>query len=68
MSSRRLVISDMELDALAESPVIARDAWCIRRHEELEAAGELPTIPAQALAALRRNHDRYTNDGVRRGR
>lgn len=67
MSSRRLAISDEALDALAESPVIARDAWCQRRHEELAAEGALPTIPAKALAALLRNHNRYTNDGVRRG-
>lgn len=67
MSSRRHVITDMELDALAESPVIARDAWRMRRHEELAAEGALPTIPAEALTALRRNHNRYTNDGARRG-
>lgn len=53
MSARRLVISDEALDALAESPVIARDAWCMRRHEELAAEGALPTIPAEVLAALR---------------
>jgi hypothetical protein len=53
VSSRRHVITDEALDALAESPVIARNAWCIRRHEELAAEGALPTIPAEALAALR---------------
>ena len=66
--TRLYAATDVELDQLASMPVIRRDAWCIRRHEELAAEGALPTIPAKALAALRRNHDRYTNDGVRRGR
>lgn len=60
-------VSDVELEHLASMPVIARDAWCLRRNEELEAAGALPTIPAAALAALQRNHDRYTWTGDVRG-
>lgn len=67
MSSRRLIITDGALDALAEPTVVVRDAWCQRRHEELAAEGALPTIPAEALAALVANHDRYTNEGTLRG-
>lgn len=67
MSRPRHIISDEALDALAGSLVVVRDAWCMRRHEELAAKGALPTIPAEALAALQRNHDRYTNSGDLRG-
>lgn len=67
MSRPRHLISDEALDALAESLVIVRDAWCQRRHEALAAEGALPTIPAEALAALQANHNRYTNSGDVRG-
>jgi len=62
-----LVVSDEALDALAESPVAARETWCQRRHAELAAMGALPKVHAEALAALVANHNRYTNHGVRRG-
>lgn len=65
--TRPYAVSDVELEHLATMPVIARDAWCIRRHEELAAESALPKIPAKALAALQRNHDRYTNEGTLRG-
>lgn len=67
MSRPRHIISDEALDALVEAPVIVRDAWCLRRHEELAAESALPTIPAEALAALWASHNRYTNEGTVRG-
>jgi hypothetical protein len=53
VSSRQHAVKDRELNSIVRLPATARDAWCMRRHEELAAEDAIPTIHAKALAALR---------------
>jgi len=65
--SRELIITDLELEGVFALSPAARDARIARHAENLRARGVTPRVPADALAVLARNDNRYTWTGDVRG-
>jgi hypothetical protein len=67
VSSRQHAVKDRELNSIVRLPAPARDAWCQRRHADLEARGALPKLSPEVRGVLVWANNRYTWTGDVRG-